>query len=49
MDNYFNKLKNLTTIENMQNLKTKNVTSMNSLFYNCINLASIELCLKDVM
>jgi|GEM_PF-3590141 len=39
----FYDMRNLTSIEGMQNLNTENVTNMNSMFSNCYNLENIDL------
>ncbi len=39
----FYDMRNLTSIEGMQNLNTENVTNMNSMFSNCHNLENIDL------
>ena len=40
---WFDSLTNLTTIENMNNLDTSNVTDMRGMFYGCSSLTSINL------
>ena len=39
----FSSLKNLTTIENISNLKTDNVTDMSYMFQNCSSLTNLDL------
>ena len=43
IDFWFDNLTNLTTIENMNNLDTSNVTSMSGMFSGCSSLTSINL------
>ena len=40
---WFDGCKNLTNIEGIENLNTENVTYMNSMFYNCTALKSLDL------
>ena len=40
---WFDSLTNLTTIENMNNLDTSNVTDMSGMFFGCSSLTSINL------
>lgn len=43
MTTWFCGLKNLTQINNMNNINTEKVTSMEGLFYGCINLTSLDV------
>ena len=40
---WFNRLKSLTKIEGIENLKTVNVTDMSGMFANCISLKNLDL------